>query len=151
MLFTGVRFFFSLFAIFGLIAPFVAGTPAEPIEERGIIDTLTSDAVSVGGDFTKAIEGLTTLAPDVVATIVSVGNQVVTVVTDEGGKALTLVQSGVITSVAGHEFTIATSAIASATSNAASSSNGASPFALPCAGLWSMMLGALFGAVFTLA
>jgi hypothetical protein len=73
-----------------------------------------------------------------------------TVVTSEGGEAITLAASGAgaVTSFAGSEWNVATSALSGGTSNAALGAKAS--FGMPGFSIATVLGGAVFGAVWTL-
>ncbi|THU83066.1 hypothetical protein K435DRAFT_871660 [Dendrothele bispora CBS 962.96] len=150
---------FSLFIVLNVIAPLVNSAPAvQDIEKRDIVGDITGGAASVFGEVTSGaasvFEDLTSIAPGVLQSVTSIGDKAVTIITSEGGPAFTLAESGagVATSFAGHEFTVATAAIASATSNHSNAalSSRLLPSGMPYAGLGSMMAGIFIGATWVL-
>jgi len=90
-----------------------------------IINSLTSDAGSVVSVATSAagsaLSVATSEAGNVFSTVTSIGGSLATVITSKGGQAITLATGagGKVTSFAGSQYTIATAALSSATSNAA--------------------------------
>ncbi|KAJ7293476.1 helix-turn-helix transcription factor, AraC type [Mycena rebaudengoi] len=128
----------SILLVLSVTAANVAAAP-------GIIDDITSDLNSIGGDITKGAAG-------VFETVTSVGGQAVTVVTSAGGEAITLAGSagGVVTSFAGSQYTIATGKIGEV-----SGKPGAGVAVLPhmssalFAGLLTVVASACVGALIT--
>jgi len=115
-----------------------------PLEQR---DNILSDITSGFGDATSAVGSVfgdgtsdvasvfgkaTSIADNVFETVTSDAGSIFTIVTSEGGEAITLAGSagGRATSFAGHQFTVATSAFASATSAVSNGAVGRSSFSL---------------------
>jgi len=117
------------------------------VERRQDAGSIVNSLTSVAG---SAVSQATSIAASagggVFETVTSIGGSLATIITSEGGQAVTLAGSGVgkVTSFAGSEYTIATSAYASATSNAAAHSFGFTKSVLT--GLASMVGGIFFGA-----
>ncbi|KAI0319962.1 hypothetical protein OF83DRAFT_1081932 [Amylostereum chailletii] len=112
---------FALCFFFFLVAfVFAAPQPEKRFDLGNIIDGIGSDAGSVFDDATSAVGGAVTK-------VETAAGSLFTVVTADGGKALTLAESGAgfVTSIGASVFTVATGAVESGLSAAAThSSNG---------------------------
>jgi len=108
-----------------LVAFALAAFEAQPKEKRQVLSFVTSvasDVTSVGGSIASDV---TSLGGSIATQVTSINGKLFTEVTSIGGSAITLAESGVgiITTFGGSVYTVATSAVATSSRNAASAND----------------------------
>ncbi|KAN0130032.1 hypothetical protein V8E53_012186 [Lactarius tabidus] len=115
-----------------LVAFALAAFEAQHQEKRqvlSVVDSIASDATSDAGSVITRVtslggtvaSGVTSLGGNIATQVTSINGEVYTEITSIGGSEITLAGSGVgrITTFAGSVYTVATSAVATSSGNAA--------------------------------